>query len=330
MRRDLRDNRRRRNDQRRDNRPRDRNRDGIRDRDGPKDEIRAGIFHRSDRCRRGRGRLDHRRGCRRLDHRRGCGRFDHRRGCRRRGGDRSRRRSRSRRRGSGRRRGSLLQRDGSRWRRNLDRSRRRRELDRSRRLGDDRRRRRRLDHRRRRRNGRRRRPRRRRGERRQEAERVEIALRLSRRTDTEMQIRLVKVQRAAWADRAKSVTFRHSVVLVHRVRPEVRERHGQPAGGLDRHRLAVRRHRPCVADDAARRCDHGDPGRRRADVDAAVLTAGVRMRGIEREALQHRTGDRPRPGVRARNPEDEEEEERNEPTHGAPPLLSEVKTKRAR
>ena len=288
-----------------------------RDRDRAKDEIRSGILDRSDGRRLRCGHLDdRRRGRRRLDRCR-CW------------GDRSRRRRRRRLR-LGRGCGCLLHRGG--------------------RLHDDRRRS--LDHRRgRRRSGRRRRwrrrreldqcgrrcdDRRRRGrsrwwrERRQEAERIEVTLRLGGRADAEMEIRLIEVGRTARADGAESGALGHGVVLLHRVRAEMRQRHRQPVGGLDRHRLAARRHRPRVADNTARRRKHGYARCRGADVDAAVLPARVRMRGIEREALEYRAGDRPRPGVRAGNRQDEEEDERNEPPHGAPPLLSDLKTNRAR
>ena len=55
---------------------------------------------------------------------------------------------------------------------------------------------------------------------------------------------------------------------------------------------------------------------RSADVDAAVLAAGVRVRAVEGEALQHRPADGPRPRGRGRrNPEHEQQDEQNDPAH---------------
>ena len=74
-------------------------------------------------------------------------------------------------------------------------------------------------------------------------------------------------------------------------RAEVRERDGVAVRGLDRHRLAVRGHGSREADRARCRRDHRLACRVRADVDAAMLARGVRVR-----LVVGRTAAAPAPG----------------------------------
>jgi hypothetical protein len=68
--------------------------------------------------------------------------------------------------------------------------------------------------------------------------------------------------------------------------------------GLDRHRLAAGRHGPGERDDSFYRGEHWT-ATRSAEIDAAMLTARIRVRVIERKRPQHRAVDRPRPGAGA-------------------------------
>ena len=63
---------------------------------------------------------------------------------------------------------------------------------------------------------------------------------------------------------------------------------------LNRNGLAARRHRSGERDHAVGR-RHDFRARRSAEVDAAVLPGGVRLRTVERERPQHRPVDGPRP-----------------------------------
>jgi hypothetical protein len=64
--------------------------------------------------------------------------------------------------------------------------------------------------------------------------------------------------------------------------------------GLDRDSLAANRHRARKRHDAVDRCPYGC-AIVAADVDATVLSTGIRMRGIEEERTEDRPVDRPCP-----------------------------------
>jgi hypothetical protein len=141
---------------------------------------------------------------------------------------------------------------------------------------------------------------------RQKPERVEIAVRVRRDTDAEMEVGAVDLRRPARPDRADSVSLRDRGSLGHRDRAEVRQRHGVAVCRLDRDRLAAVRHRSGEADRPGRRSDHPLARRVRADVDPAMLAGCVRMRLVVGKRLQHRPLHRPCPGVRDGYPDEEE------------------------
>ena len=133
--------------------------------------------------------------------------------------------------------------------------------------------------------------------RRQEAERVDIALVLRGDPDTEVDVGLRQLGVATRPDGADDSPLRERSTLLDRDRAEVRERDGIAVERRDRDALAGRRNGAGEGDDARR----GREDRRpclAADVDAAVLPGRVRVRGVERERLQHRAVDRPRPRLR--------------------------------
>jgi hypothetical protein len=169
---------------------------------------------------------------------------------------------------------------------------------------------------------------------RQEPLRIDVAVRVGGRADAEMHVGNGELRRAAWPDRPDVVALRQARARLHRQRAEMREGHGVPVGGPHAHRVAVPGCRACEGDDAAGRRAHRVAGRR-TDVDAPMLPAGVRVRRVEPERLQHRAVDRPGPSQRARGCDEDEEDEpkddaAEESAHGSPPLLSEWQTERAR
>ena len=156
--------------------------------------------------------------------------------------------------------------------------------------------------------------RRRRRGRREELQRIEIPLRIGRAPDAEVDVRDRELRDAARADGADDHALRDDGVPRDHDRAEMRQRDGEPVRRVDRDRQPARRHRACERDDAARRSEDGR-ARRSPDVDATVLAARVRVRGIEGESLEHRPGDRPGPCAGRGYPQDEQQHERSESPH---------------
>jgi hypothetical protein len=98
-------------------------------------------------------------------------------------------------------------------------------------------------------------------------------------------------------DRADDGALRNGVAALDGERAEVHQRGRVAERRLDRHRLSARRHGAGERDHAACRRQHARPGRR-AEIDAAVLPARVRMRTVEREGTKDGAVDRPRPRLR--------------------------------
>ena len=227
---------------------------------------RRGCRRRHDDRGRALGSRGRRRGRHSRRRRRGCSRL------RRRGRSRGRRRSRSR-----RRRGRRRARSG---RRSRHRCGRRRGCRRGRRGG--------------RRSG---------GPRRKVGERVAVTLRVGGDADAEVDVRPVDLGVAARPDRGDAVALGHRGARRDRQRAEMRERDREPVGGRDRESAARARHRSREGDGAARGRAHGLTGGR-ADVDAAVLPGGVRLRRVEDEGLEDAAARRPRPGASDRRCEE--------------------------
>ncbi len=154
----------------------------------------------------------------------------------------------------------------------------------------------------------------------QERERVEIPLRVPGVADAEVHVGHLELRRTARADGADHRALGDGVVTFHRDGAKMRQAHGQPRWRLDRDRRSVRRNGPGEADDAAGRREH-----RRAligaDRDPAALSRRVRVSLVERERLEERAADGPRPRARGGHKEHEQEQKRNrsEPSHATPP-----------
>ena len=134
---------------------------------------------------------------------------------------------------------------------------------------------------------------------RQKRERVEIPVRVRSQADAEIHVRLGHLRLAARADRPDDVPLLDCGSDRDADRAQVDQGDGVPVLGTDRHAAPLARQLTCEGDDPGRRCAHVG-SRRRADVDPAVLAAGVRVvAGDERP--QHRPVDRPGPGSRARD-----------------------------
>ncbi len=147
-------------------------------------------------------------------------------------------------------------------------------------------------------NGRGRRHRHGRSRERQHREGVEVALRVGRHAEAQMDVRPGHLRHAARPDRPDKGAFLDDDAFEHANCAQVRERDGIAVGGLDRHGAAARGHRARKGHRPGRGREH-DGVRRSAHVDPPVLTAGVRV-FAERERAQHGPGSRPRPRLRRR------------------------------
>jgi hypothetical protein len=163
--------------------------------------------------------------------------------------------------------------------------------------------------------------RRRRGnrERRQEQERVDVPLFITRRTHTEVDVRLAGLGGPARAYGSDDTAFVDARSAHYSDRPQVDERRRVAERCLNRHSLATGRHGSGEGDDTVCRCKHRAPARG-AEVDASVLTGRVGVRVVEREGPQNRSDDRPRPCGRIRDGKRAcADEQDNESPHEDPP-----------
>jgi hypothetical protein len=132
-------------------------------------------------------------------------------------------------------------------------------------------------------------------ERRQKQQRIEVALWIGCAADAEVHVRNGQLGHAARADGANDIALGHRRVPGHAERAEMEQRRGVPVGGLDRQRLAARRHRSGERDRPAGWRDDRRPSRG-ADVDAAMEPGAVRI-GAKAERAQDRSVHRPGPGA---------------------------------
>jgi hypothetical protein len=131
---------------------------------------------------------------------------------------------------------------------------------------------------------------------REKAKGIDVSLLVARDPDAEVDVGLGQVDLAARPHRPDRRAFTYGRPALDGDRSEVHERQRVTGGCLNRHRLAAGRHGAREGHDAGRRREHRSAARC-AEVDAAVLSGGVRMRPVERERSQDRTVDRPRPGL---------------------------------
>jgi len=134
--------------------------------------------------------------------------------------------------------------------------------------------------------------------RREQAQRVEVAVRLGRHSDSEVDVRLGMLDLSARADGADALTLLDRGADPDAHGPEMDERDRVAVLGADRHAEPCMRHRAGECDHAACGCAHVGP-REPPDVHAAVLPAQVRI-VLGEKALEHRAvdGPAPRPGRR--------------------------------
>jgi hypothetical protein len=111
----------------------------------------------------------------------------------------------------------------------------------------------------------------------QKPQRVDIAVRFRGDTDPEVDVRLGVLDVAARADRPDVNARRDGIALAYADRAEVDERRGVAVGRLDRDGAPAPWNGSGECHSPARRRDDRSAGRS-ADVDAAVLPGGVRVR----------------------------------------------------
>jgi hypothetical protein len=133
----------------------------------------------------------------------------------------------------------------------------------------------------------------------QQRKRVEIPVRIGGQADAEMDVRLRSFGLAARADRPHDLSFADSRSNGQANRSQVDEGDGIAVRGADRQAEPLAREAAGVGDDPRGRSAYLG-SRRRADVDAAVLAARIRVVAGE-EGPEHRSLDRPAPGRRTRD-----------------------------
>jgi hypothetical protein len=148
------------------------------------------------------------------------------------------------------------------------------------------------------------------GTRRQKALRIQVAGFVRSLANAEVYVRLGPFTRPARAEGADLCAFGDGRALDLRDGSEMEEGHREAVGCSNRDRAAAARHRSGKRDAARRRGEHRLSGRP-ADVDAPMLTRGVRVTPVI-EVLQHRPTRRPGPGVRGRRAGQEREEDRQQ------------------
>jgi hypothetical protein len=134
--------------------------------------------------------------------------------------------------------------------------------------------------------------------RRQQGQRIDVSLRIARHARSEVHVRLRQLGHAARPNGPNHRSFSHEGPAHHSDRPEVDEGGGVSERRLDRHRLAAGRHGPGKGHDSVRGSEYRATAGS-AEIDAAVLAAGIGMRIVERKRPQHRAVDGPRPGASA-------------------------------
>jgi hypothetical protein len=161
--------------------------------------------------------------------------------------------------------------------------------------------------------------------RRQEQQRVEVALRVCRPADAQVEVRHRQLRDAARPDRGDRIALGDQAAPPDPERPEMQQRDRVAVGRLDRQRLAAGRHRPGERDGSAGRRDHRR-ALRSTDVDPAMLAARVRV-VAKAELAQHRPVHGPHPATRARGREQGRcGRTEQEPSHESTDLLPSLQT----
>ena len=140
---------------------------------------------------------------------------------------------------------------------------------------------------------------------RQQAQRVDVAVGVGGEADAEVDVRQERDRVRALADGADDLSLGDDAAACDGGRAELEQRHRVDVG-QDRDRPAAAGYRADERDGAGDRRAHGVADGR-ADVDAAVLSACVRI-GAERKLPQDRAVDRPRPAPRDRGGDERHED----------------------
>jgi hypothetical protein len=147
----------------------------------------------------------------------------------------------------------------------------------------------------------------RRGSRRQQSQWIQVALRVVRPPDPEMDVRNVDLHVARRPDRPHGLALRDSVSRSDQERAQVEQRDGEAVRRLDRHRTAVGRQPAGERDHTACGRRHLRPGSA-AHVDAGVAVLAVLL-AAERESAQDRAVGRPGPCARGRGCDERDREQ---------------------
>ena len=131
---------------------------------------------------------------------------------------------------------------------------------------------------------------------RQQRERIDVPLWLRGQPHAEVQVRRRVLHLPAGPDRADDLALRDRGPHAHGDRAQVHERDREPVGGANRERQPGSRNGSGKTDNTRFWCAH-IRARRRSDVDASMLAAGVRV-VVEHKPPEHRPVDRPAPRVR--------------------------------
>jgi hypothetical protein len=134
--------------------------------------------------------------------------------------------------------------------------------------------------------------------RRKQRERVDVAIRIARDADAEVDVRHIVLRYAARSYRSDRGTLADSVTFLHRDRAQVDKRYRMAAGRLHSHDLPVRTNRAREANDAGGRCKNRLLALAR-HVDPPVLATRVRVTAVD-EGLEYLSRRRPRPRVGGR------------------------------
>jgi hypothetical protein len=131
-------------------------------------------------------------------------------------------------------------------------------------------------------------------ERRQQQLRIQVALRVARQPDAEVDVRHRLLRDAACSGEGDRCTFVDLRAFVHEHRAEVEQRRGVAVGCLDRDRPPAGRDRADERDAPADGSEHRRT-ERALEVDAAMLSGLERELGVEDVRAQHRPRERPCP-----------------------------------
>ena len=144
----------------------------------------------------------------------------------------------------------------------------------------------------------------------EQRERVYVSVRLGGETDAEMHVRLRPFGLSARADRPHDLALDDRCSDAQRDRPEVDEGDRVPVLRADRQAAPFARELSRERDDPGHRRAHVG-SRRRTDVDAAMLTACVRV-VLGGERPEHGPVDGPCPSGRARSVSECDEQHRHQ------------------